>query len=150
MQSCSAYVFAKGAMSAPGEFVWIFAETDENSSFGTVMGNLGYGKAALLPILQSNFVITKPSTMCIPYALWLQLYSARAEDGPQEMERIKQQPRLLPGPAVPGCSLVSFHFLWAILCPQAVQRETASSSFEVCNLHSHSWETLQICKGGGE
>ena len=27
---------------------------------------------------------------------------------------------MLPGPAVPGCSLVSFHFLWAILCPQAV------------------------------
>ena len=25
-----------------------------------------------------------------------------------------------PGPDVPGCSLVSFHFLWAILCPQAV------------------------------
>ena len=97
-------------MSAPGEFVWIFAETDENSSFGTVMGNLGYGKAALLPILQSNFVITKPSTMCIPYALWLQLYSARAEDGPQEMERIKQQPSMLP-----GCCLHSFHFLWAIL-----------------------------------
>ena len=24
----------------------------------------------------------------------------------------KQQPSLLPGPAVPGCSLVSFHFLW--------------------------------------
>ena len=32
----------------------------------------------------------------------------------------KQQPSLLPGPAVPGCSLVSFPFLWAILCPQAV------------------------------
>ena len=28
----------------------------------------------------------------------------------------KQQPSLLPGPAGPGCSLVSFHFL----CPQAV------------------------------
>ena len=27
---------------------------------------------------------------------------------------------MLPGPAVPGCSLVSFHILWAILCPQAV------------------------------
>ena len=32
----------------------------------------------------------------------------------------KQQPSMLPGPAVPGCSLVYFHFLWAILCPQAV------------------------------
>ena len=27
---------------------------------------------------------------------------------------------MLSGPAVPGCTLVSFHFLWAILCPQAV------------------------------
>ena len=27
---------------------------------------------------------------------------------------------MLPGPAVPGCCLVSFYFLWAILCTQAV------------------------------
>ena len=33
----------------------------------------------------------------------------------------QQEPSLLPGPAVPGCSLVSFHFLWAILCSQAVE-----------------------------
>ena len=26
----------------------------------------------------------------------------------------KQQPSMLPGPAVPGCCLISFHFLWAI------------------------------------
>ena len=26
----------------------------------------------------------------------------------------KQQPSKLPGPAVPGCCLISFHFLWAI------------------------------------
>ena len=32
----------------------------------------------------------------------------------------KQQPSMLPAPAVPGFSFVSFHFLWAILCPQAV------------------------------
>ena len=32
----------------------------------------------------------------------------------------KQQPSLLPDPAMPDCSLVSFHILWAILCPQAV------------------------------
>ena len=32
----------------------------------------------------------------------------------------KQQPSMLPGPAVPGCCLVSLYFLWAILCPQAV------------------------------
>ena len=33
----------------------------------------------------------------------------------------KQQPGLLPGPAVPGCCLVSFQFLWAILCPMLCQ-----------------------------
>ena len=38
----------------------------------------------------------------------------------RKWKEIKQQPSLLPGPAVPGCSLVSFHFLWVILCPQAV------------------------------
>ena len=27
----------------------------------------------------------------------------------------KQQPSMLPGPAVPDCCLVSFYFLWAIL-----------------------------------
>ena len=26
----------------------------------------------------------------------------------------KQQPSMLPGPAVPGCCLISFYFLWAI------------------------------------
>ena len=26
----------------------------------------------------------------------------------------KQQPSMLPGPAVRGCCLISFHFLWAI------------------------------------
>ena len=36
----------------------------------------------------------------------------------------KQQPSMLPGPAVPGCCLVSFHFLWAILCPQAVSEKS--------------------------
>ena len=38
----------------------------------------------------------------------------------RKWKKIKQQPGMLPGPAVPGCCLVSFHFLWAILCPQAV------------------------------
>ena len=39
----------------------------------------------------------------------------------RKWKETNQQPSMLPGPAVPGCSLVSFHFLWAILCPQAVQ-----------------------------
>ena len=39
----------------------------------------------------------------------------------RKWKETKQQPSRLPGPAVPGCSLVSFHFLWAILCPQDIQ-----------------------------
>ena len=38
----------------------------------------------------------------------------------RKRREIKQQPSPLPDPAVPGCSLVSFHFMWEILCPQAV------------------------------
>ena len=42
----------------------------------------------------------------------------------------------MPGPAVPGCSLLSFHFLLAILCPQAVyvliwQRNNTKNSFQI-------------------
>ena len=32
----------------------------------------------------------------------------------RKWKKIKQQPSMLPGPALPGCCLVSFHFLWAI------------------------------------
>ena len=35
----------------------------------------------------------------------------------------KQQPSMLLGSAVPGSSLVSSYFLWAILCPQSVTVE---------------------------
>ena len=45
----------------------------------------------------------------------------------RKSKETKQQPSMLSGPAVPGCSLVSFHFLWAILCPQAVQGARALS-----------------------
>ena len=48
------------------------------------------------------------------------LYSAPAQDGPQEMEKFKQQPSMLPGSAVPGSCLVSFYFLWAILSTSTV------------------------------
>ena len=40
----------------------------------------------------------------------------------------KQQPSMLPGPAVPGCSLVSFHILWAILSTSTVLRYAAKLS----------------------
>ena len=38
----------------------------------------------------------------------------------RKWKETKLQPSMLPGPAVPGCSIVSLHFLWAILFPQAV------------------------------
>ena len=34
----------------------------------------------------------------------------------------QQQPIMLPGPAVPGSCLVSFHILWAILSKSTVQK----------------------------
>ena len=55
------------------------------------------------------------------------------------MERkTKHQTSMLPGPAVPGCSLVSFHFLWGILCPQAVayQQRSEQNSFPSDRLSS--------------
>ena len=48
----------------------------------------------------------------------------------RKWKEIKQQPSMLPGPAVPGFSLVSFHFLWAILCPQAVWLSLNMTVFE--------------------
>ena len=33
----------------------------------------------------------------------------------RKLKEMKQQPSLLPGPAVPGCCLIYLHFLWAIL-----------------------------------
>ena len=50
----------------------------------------------------------------------------------RKWKEIKQQPSTLPGPAVPGCSLVHFHFLWAILCPQAVDRSGLFMFFVMC------------------
>ena len=40
----------------------------------------------------------------------------------RKWKEIKQQPGMLPGPAVPGCCLVSFHILWAILSTSTVVR----------------------------
>ena len=38
----------------------------------------------------------------------------------RKWKETKQQPSMLPGPAVPGCCLVSFYFLWAILSTSTV------------------------------
>ena len=38
----------------------------------------------------------------------------------RKWKEIEQQPSMLPGLAVPGCCLVSFYILWAILRPHTV------------------------------
>ena len=38
----------------------------------------------------------------------------------RKWKKIKQQTSMLPGPAVPGSSLVSLHILWAILSTRTV------------------------------
>ena len=40
----------------------------------------------------------------------------------RKWKEFKQQPSTLPGPAVPGGCLVSFHILWAILSTSTVNR----------------------------
>ena len=55
----------------------------------------------------------------------------------RKWKEIKQQPSMLPGPAVPGSCLASFHFLWAIHPIRPVEkqarerggRRVSSSSF---------------------
>ena len=48
----------------------------------------------------------------------------------------KQQPSMLLGSVVPGSSLVSFYFLGAILCPQAVHIR-ADATRGPCLLEAH-------------
>ena len=38
----------------------------------------------------------------------------------RKWKEIKQQPSMLSGPAVPGCCLISFHFLWGKLSTRTV------------------------------
>ena len=39
----------------------------------------------------------------------------------RKWKETKQQPSMLPGPAVPGSCLVSFHILWDILSTSTVE-----------------------------
>ena len=64
----------------------------------------------------------------------------------RKWKETKQLPNLLSGPAVPGCSLVSFHFLWAILCPQDVQGDLGGAlryKNEACTLRRKTQPRLQ-------
>ena len=51
----------------------------------------------------------------------------------RKLKETKQLPIMLPGPAVPGCILVSLHFLWAYPCPQPVQVRQLSLFFQSHN-----------------
>ena len=62
----------------------------------------------------------------------------------RKWKEIKQQPSLLPGPAVPGSCLVSFHFLWAILCPQAVLISNQILSNLLMKLPPWSWVAMAM------
>ena len=45
----------------------------------------------------------------------------------RKWKEIKQQPGTAGPGSMLGCCLVPFHFLWAILCPQAVEHTKLSS-----------------------
>ena len=80
--------------------------------------NLSYIYEAVLTI-QSSGVFHRVAYR----ALTFQPYHSTAcghKMAQRKWKEAKQLPSMLPGPAVPGCCLVSFHFLLAILCLQAV------------------------------
>ena len=62
----------------------------------------------------------------------------------RKWKETKQQPSMLPGPEVPGCCLASFHFLWAILCPQAVHIVGVNISRMDSHNIAHTFRSLLI------
>ena len=49
------------------------------------------------------------------------MYSARAQDGPQDMKETKQEPGTAGPGNMLGCCFISFPFLWAILSTSTVE-----------------------------
>ena len=68
----------------------------------------------------------------------------------RKWKETKQKQSMLPGPAVPGSCLASFHFLLAILCPQAVPNAT-NRGFGIIGVPNplHKTASINDC-GGGE
>ena len=72
-----------------------------------------------LVVLGSCFLIVLPG---MPRSLWIfktltnrnYCTACGHRMAHRKWKETKRQPSLLPGPAVPGCCLVTFHFLWAI------------------------------------
>ena len=69
-----------------------------------------------------EYQLISQSGLCVAFGFgWTWKYSLQTyRMAHSKWKETKQQASLLPGPAEPGCNLVSFYFLWAILCTQAV------------------------------
>ena len=71
----------------------------------------------------------------------------------RKWKETKQQQSQLPGTAVPGCSLVSFHFLWAIIFPQSVlpfsplRSKVKVSPFHLLLMHARHSVSLHLSAG---
>ena len=64
----------------------------------------------------------------------------------RKWKKTKQEPSMFLGPAVPGCNLVSFHFLWAILCLQAVVTLISASTLLRIHIEWKSWAKSDLLK----
>ena len=60
----------------------------------------------------------------------------------RKWKEIKQQPSMLPDPAVPGYCLFSFHILWAILSTSTVLYDEVARHSKVSN---SIWERICLC-----
>ena len=80
--------------------------------------------------------MTREASSCLHSRITLKCTACGHRMAHRKWKETKQEPSMLPGPAVPGCSFVSFHFLWAILCPQAVLLFIQAMSMH--GRHSHA------------
>ena len=100
------------------------------------------------PVWEAQFVtyraVCHPYAICLVYGhvssllreMWCTVLVLRMAQ--RKWKEIKQQPSMLPGPAVPGCCLVSFHFLCYILCSRSVPsspRKGFDKKFEKLSVH---------------
>ena len=88
------------------------AEKFQGEHFELYIRDLTINRVLLWQIRMMSFIVQDNHMirMCIPWEStgrmgWM---------AHRKWKEIKQQPSMLPGPAVSGCCLVSFHFMWAI------------------------------------
>ena len=63
----------------------------------------------------------------------------------RKWKETKQQPNMLPGPAVLGCCLVSFHFLWVIHPIRPVDSRSESASHLRPKIDNHDVSIFPRC-----